>query len=317
MIIGFKNLSYSSESKIITRNLGSLGWHGIADRIRRFGKRFHTHSAIHEGLYKAAKSLSLDVDWIDGIPADFIFKPNDIIITEPRFLNNTIFNVPKSVNVLIHGESTYFRDLKFFPENFWFFENFSTTKNYIEFTKISEFFYVNESKKIISMSWATDDFIKNPFIPSKIFKKKSETYYIGNFSEDALMIAKSISKKLSHRGIKMLRVSGVNSDSAKHYSVISRLSFDIRCLDHIDKGFIPCRVFKNISYGRGIITNSKEISNAFNGMIPCFHDIEDFDSMIDLYSGGKFDEAFKELMFKIQNNHTYINRLNDILKVVI
>lgn len=316
IIFGFNNLNYSKESKIITKNLGSLGRHGILDRVVRLGKKFHTHSAIHEGLFNAAIQIGFESVWVDYLPPDFIFKPDDIIITEARFIDQ-ILKVPRFVRVMIHGDpDSLIGDISI-RENFWFFENFLASNLYEDYYQVSDLFYAHRKKQIISMAWATDDFSKNSFVSSRTFKPATDTYYIGNFSEDALHYAKNLSKQLRGKGIKLWRVSGVNSSSAKFYSIISRLSFDIRCSAHVDKGFIPCRVFKNISYGRGIITNSMKISDAFNGLIPYFNCPDDFMNVIENYNDGKFDDNFELLMHKVQNDHTYVNRLKDIIRVIL
>lgn len=82
----------------------------------------------------------------------------------------------------------------------------------------------------------------------------------------------------------------------------------------IDNHYIPCRIFKNISYGKMGITNSETVYKLFNKKIIYSKNIEElveksleFNKREDKYS------IIKELMIEVRNNHTYINRINFIL----
>ena len=40
-------------------------------------------------------------------------------------------------------------------------------------------------------------------------------------------------------------------------------------------------------------------------------------NVIENYNDGKFDDNFELLMHKVQNDHTYVNRLKDIIRVIL
>ena len=81
-----------------------------------------------------------------------------------------------------------------------------------------------------------------------------------------------------------------------------------------EKGYIPCRIFKNISYGAMGITNSYHVYKLFNENI-----VYDDNSRV-LFN--KANEALKSytledqfaLMDFVRDNHTYVNRINTILE---
>ena len=79
-------------------------------------------------------------------------------------------------------------------------------------------------------------------------------------------------------------------------------------------GYIPCRIFKNISYGCLGITNSKYVYELLDKLV-----IYDDDESKLLYLGLK-ERVNKELILKqmdlVKEKHTYINRANDIINIV-
>lgn len=81
----------------------------------------------------------------------------------------------------------------------------------------------------------------------------------------------------------------------------------------IENGYIPCRIFKNISYGAWGITNSKIVWELFDKKIT-YND----NSYLLFYDAQKKiqtlqkDELF-ELMDFVKEKHTYLNRINHLL----
>jgi hypothetical protein len=82
-----------------------------------------------------------------------------------------------------------------------------------------------------------------------------------------------------------------------------------------DNDYIPCRIFKNISYGKMGVTNSHFIYELFDKKI-----IYDSNKTIMMEKALQFeklpiDEKNKqiiELMRYVRDNHTYLNRIDDI-----
>lgn len=82
----------------------------------------------------------------------------------------------------------------------------------------------------------------------------------------------------------------------------------------VNAGYIPCRIFKNISYGKMGITNSKTVFDLFNQKIIYSNNIEEL-----VYNGVMFEKRtdkisiMSNLMTEVRDNHTYINRINYML----
>ena len=119
----------------------------------------------------------------------------------------------------------------------------------------------------------------------------------------------------------------LDSNAAKHYVQKSLIAPDIRgsanrrvVNEKVDTGsnhkligYIPCRIFKNISYGQLGITNSKAVRDLFDGNV-IYSDNEE--ELLELSLPHiKNINLIKNQMDYVKENHTYINRVNSILKV--
>lgn len=85
---------------------------------------------------------------------------------------------------------------------------------------------------------------------------------------------------------------------------------------HAQVGYIPCRVYKNISYGRMPIINNKYAQEAFKGRLihnddtyKLFYDAKEQLPKIDI-------SVLHDLMDEVAVNHTYVSKLDGILKAV-
>lgn len=81
----------------------------------------------------------------------------------------------------------------------------------------------------------------------------------------------------------------------------------------LEKGYIPCRIFKNISYGALGITNSKTVYDLFEHKIVYNPDTYQlFYNARERLEAFTFEELY-ELMDFVKNKHTYINRIELLL----
>ena len=69
--------------------------------------------------------------------------------------------------------------------------------------------------------------------------------------------------------------------------------------------YIPCRIFKNISYGKMGLTNNEFVYELFNKKIIYDSDIRElFKKGIEFEMRGDKSDIIKELMIYVKNNHT-------------
>lgn len=84
----------------------------------------------------------------------------------------------------------------------------------------------------------------------------------------------------------------------------------------VAKGYVPCRVFKNISYGRMTPTNSPQVYALFGTKLPFG------ETTAEMYQNGVAWETnpdpktLREVMQQVKEHHTFVNRIENMLKVL-
>ena len=107
----------------------------------------------------------------------------------------------------------------------------------------------------------------------------------------------------------------VPEEQAKKVLLASHTAPAIQGKWQVEKGYIPCRVFKNISYGRLPTTNSFAVRNFFEEMLPCA-------SPLEMSEFGRTEEdqmtqkTSDRLVGFVREHHTYINRIERLLEVL-
>lgn len=84
----------------------------------------------------------------------------------------------------------------------------------------------------------------------------------------------------------------------------------------VTKGYIPCRVFKNISYGRMTGTNSSTVMNLMNNKLIYSDSVEQLVNKSIEWEKNPNKEVLREIIENVKSNHTFVNRINNILKVL-
>lgn len=282
----------------------------------------HTHSYIHSSYYKAAKFLGFESYWLDGSENlnNFNFD-NSIFFTEDQVQHNIPLN--KSSKYILHH--TNLEKYKNHDLNYINLANYLKPcdelisayhpENIVE--KINDFCYWDEKTKTIYQPWATD------LLPNQIDINNATKYnpnnnvinYIGTVHENSPQIHQFLNICNKH-GIKF-NVTRTNTDE-KNKNLIenSYLSLDLRGHGHIEVGYLPCRVFKNLSYGRITGTNSENVKTKLGDNVVFDSDIEIlFERLIDSEKTKSINDIQKTMTY-IKDEHTFVNRINNLLKFI-
>jgi hypothetical protein len=94
----------------------------------------------------------------------------------------------------------------------------------------------------------------------------------------------------------------------------SLLGFDLRCKAHVDWGHIPCRIYKNISYGHLGMTNSQEVFKELDGN--CVFNPNVSELFYDCMSKKDDYKFIKNSLLYVKENHTYVNRVQSMLRIL-
>jgi hypothetical protein len=299
-------------------------------------KNGHSHSYIHSSYFISFKKMGYDSYWFDNEEdvSGFDFD-NCIFLTEGQVESRIPIN--KSSKYVLHHA---FEKVNKYEENGLDFINLG---NYLKWCddgispyckneigvypkdenglespveKIDVCTFWDSRNKTLYQPWGTN-LSPDEIDPSNaILKREGEPniYYIGSKHDNHYEIDQfyNISSAKGKRFI--LR----NTDDSEAYRLIreSNISVDLRSKWHIECGYIPCRIFKNISYGRITGTNSEHVAKIFGDFV--IYD-SDLNSLYDKlqYAESNFDIGLlRESMHYIKENHTYFNRINNILKFI-
>ena len=270
-----------------------------------------THSHIHNAFFRAFKYLKYDTYWINkkneykGEIKDALILYSGLCDEEPPIKDSCFY--------LLHNVT-----LK--TKNFTVFQVYTT--DCIGRDKETELKYHYYNNDIIYFYWGTN------LLPNEIENNIKNIYLINNDNN----------KNCHHVGT-------LSGDWKKPYDIFSnhlksKYNIDFKSRENIkdtemikfiqdahivpalqfkwqvDKEYIPCRIFKNISYGKMGITNNSAVNNIFDNKLIYDKDLEKLaDKCMVFYNKPKKlqIERIVELMKIVKKNHTYISKINLIL----
>jgi len=277
----------------------------------------HTHSYIHGGFYKAFKHLGYNVYWIDETDKLDIDFSNCLFITEGQVeknipINNTSYYVLHNCSGKLSSMIKRNKKLNL--------QTYTKDAHKYKAKKIPDdvCYYLEDC---IMMPWATD------LLPDEIDKNINNLDNISNkniVNFVGMLIEPWIEFKniCIENNICFYSYGGFTdkTKSFKENEELIKQSIIAPSLQNswqVDKHYIPCRIFKNISYGKMGITNSLAVNNFFDNKLIYSDNIKKlFEKSLDFEKKIDKNDYIKELMIIVRDNHTYINRIKSIFWLI-
>ena len=297
----------------------------------------HTHSYIHWGFYRAFKHLRYETYWFDNNDnvQDFDFS-NSLFLTEWQvdqkmpirsdcfyILHNNWFPLhsEKYAEVYETGHCVILKMYKHFCRT----QEQKQIDDYIfydtkELEEIDPLILIDTPNKTMYGIWATDllpheiDEIKKN-VPN--IKKQNKIYFIGSrqgwgrFGNENQL--DQFQRACQANNIQFTTTMGISMEDNIRLIQSSYMAPALQGPYQCENGYIPCRIFKNISYGQFGITNSETVYKLFEEKIVYNSDPYQlfFDAKKRL-ENLNLNEQY-ELMDFVKNKHTYINRIEQLL----
>ena len=278
----------------------------------------HTHSYIHAAFYKAFKHLNYQTYWINDI-SEYKGKINNslIIYSGPLADNKMLPPIISTCFYLLHNTTLN-------TENKLTFQVYTTDCINRDTPSSLKYHYYNKKLNCIYFPWATN------ILPHEIDKNIEKIREINNNSDNACYHIGTISGDWAKPWIEFANALKKYKIQFRHYPPCSltdeenihliqksllapAIQFDWQ----VNKEYIPCRIFKNISYGKMGITNNKAVNDLFDNKLLYDNNINGLvDKCINFYhqSYDFKNNKILELMYIVRDNHTYVSRINYILK---
>jgi hypothetical protein len=289
----------------------------------------HTHSYIHNAFYNSFKKLNYDTYWFDDNDdvSNFDFS-NSFFITEHQvnkkipcrtdclYLSHYIdegdyIGVPKENIIMLKISKRDFFECDI-HHNYQYKE--------LNYGEKWEYYSNIDGYNCLYMYWATDIFpeqINENIKKLGTLTRTNKINFIGTFGTIWRKFYELCNK---YNLIFQQYGATFNINSNQNMSILQnqeliQTSFTAPALqdDHqIKCKYIPCRIFKNISYGKMGITNNPTVNELFDNRLIYDNDLNALFQKIIQFELTPDYEKMKELMEYVRDHHTYLNRINTI-----
>lgn len=285
-----------------------------------------THSYIHYAYHKAALSLGWDCEWVtDTVENSQKYKDCDdyLFLT----LGGSEKYIPinnKAFYVLHNCEENNYKDIPL--KNKLILQVFTTDVYERKVIKLSGklFEFWQPDINCLYMPWATDllpeeiDKNMNNLSSRKISDSKYALFlgsigggYFSNINELGLF-----EQGLKNKNISMRYSTHTNTSQEESINAIKNSDIAPSIVGHWqkEKGYIPCRIFKTISYGKLGVTNSKYAHEVINNLTLYNSDEKELGILAaDALENNNYDKMLLDSMKFVRDNHTYLNRIETLL----
>ncbi len=290
--------------------------------------KYHTHRHIHKAFYENAQKLGFNVVWVEDEKVNSqVIEAGDLIISAevvgkmvPEKFKLEEYNLPVRDDIFycLHNFKTIFKD-KLKPENYI---NLAVYYNMVlEIKNIEKWgsaTYFDTKTRTLYQPWGTDllpEEFKQP-----VFNKNSLVFWIGSIWNNALnqgnmMEIEELKKVLKENKLKFFNLRFIPDWLNIFLVRTSRLAPAIAGKYQVDVNYLPCRMFKNISYGQLGITNVQKFKDILGDS---FVEGDSIKELIKNALSLSKEEYLNKVRAqqKIIKNYTYKNSLENIIKTL-
>lgn len=277
----------------------------------------HTHSYIHWSFFKTFKHLGYETYWVNSLN-----ELSDIDLSQALFITEgqADSQIPKRVDcyyILHNCNHDDYQEL-FSQNRCILLQVYTHDCLQYNFEKIDDYIYCDIQQKLIFMPWATDLLPEEiEYIKKNITSSRSNIiYWIGTIGKGKFGNNNEIEnfqKACIESAIEFKHVTNADMKTGMELIQSSCIAPTIQGPYQCEKGYIPCRIFKNISYGQWGITNNETVYNLFKKKIIYNQDTYQLFYDAQKYMNNACINELYELMDFVKNNHTYINRIETLL----
>jgi len=286
-----------------------------------------TNSFIYYAYLRAFESLGWESYWVDNEDAHNFDFSNSLIFTFGGYEQK--LPIRRDCKYILHNcDINKYHDVL---DNSLILQAFTTDVYGRDVEKIDDSIYYQKNGNVLYQPWAAD------LLPHEIMEKTNLNftndkivYWVGSIwntnGEGNTVLIEELTKVLSKKDIKFeqkkINLYNNSSDVITNFDKIkgimnsSYISPSLQGNWQCDKGYIACRIFKNISYGEFGITNSKYVNDLFQDMIVYDSDINLMvEKALQKRNTITLQEINQQIRF-VKEKHTYINRINNILSIL-
>jgi hypothetical protein len=303
----------------------------IENKIKRIviwglRKKYHTHRHIHKAFYENTKKLGYETLWLeDERKNQKYIKTNDLIITAepvgkmvPEKFKLEDYNLPIRDDIFycLHNFKDIFKN-KLNPKNYI---NLAVYHNIIlnikNIEKWGPVTYFDTTTRTLYQPWGTDLLPEEFRTP--VFNKNSLAFWIGSvwnntLNQGNLNEISELKTALEQNKLKFLKLRFIPDWLNIFLVRISRIAPAMAGRYQVEIDYLPCRMFKNISYGQLGITNVKKFKDILGDSFIEGNSIKEIIENALLLSKEEYIAKVK-VQQEIIKNYTYKNSIENIIK---
>lgn len=277
----------------------------------------HTHSYVHNAFFRAFEYLGYDAHWFDDADdvGNFDFS-NSIFITEGQVCKN--MPLIKGSKYVLHNcyDESMWEKIKNEDIKYLKIQTYTDDVLAYNIEKIEEGIYFGGD--MLYMMWATD------LLPDEIVFQETErtniSWWVGTMGEGKFGNMNELNgfkRACRENGIEFRHANNLSIEENRSKIRESYMAPAIVGTWQKEKGYVPCRIFKNMSYGQIGLTNSLSTKKVLGDHVAYADDeYELFRLGQEAIMSENYKTRLVDGMNFVRENHTYINRINTILKFI-
>lgn len=295
-------------------------------RVVIWGHPLHTNtfSYVYEGFARAFRRLGWDVWWLPDQP---MYPPVDLegalVITEGQ-VDRYLPRVRSATYVLHNCDWSTYADVRRRCLALQVHTDAQMAGWGGRATEIAPFTHhepASDALGTLYQPWATDLLPEEINLDDTATPRERRSWWVGTIGEGQfgnVWQIEGFRRACAERGVEFVHQSaGIDREAARVLIRRSHLAPAIVGAWQLEVGYVPCRIFKNISYGQLGVTNSPAVQRLFGGAL-----VQEVDTHAlflkaeEVVLSPSGIERTRALMAEVRDRHTYINRISRILDVV-
>lgn len=298
------------------------------NRIVIWGLRYkyHTQRHIHQAFYENAKKMGYETVWLEDTPQNSKkIKAGDLIISTqaigkmvPEKFKIEDYNIPirEDIFYCLHNFKSIFTD-KLNPNNLIKLQVYNTIDGAEQSDqKWGPVTFFNSKTRTLYQPWGTN--LSPEEFKKPTFSKFPFVFWVGNVWNDSgnrgnLNEIAELKTALKENELKFIKIKVVPDFLHTFLIRHSRIAPAIGGGLQVKIDYLPCRIFKNISYGQLGITNIKKFKDILGENYIEGDTIKDIVKNALCLSKKEYLEKIKKQQ-EIIKNYTYITAIKNIIK---
>lgn len=294
---------------------------------KRFGRvviwglrsQWHSHRFIHQGFYDTLSRLRVPVVWTNyGAKAEAI-QDKDLVITSNMYgrltSKNTLAPFCKGAYYCFHG----FQGMPYQVDRGRYLRLEVFTKAALRADQQwDETTYFDSSSRTLYQAWGTNLFEEDfgdPTVSSGPLVFWVGAIWNNELDQGNVREIEELRRVLKERSLRFVHLKYVPNSVNFRAVRLSRLAPAIAGRWQVENDYLPCRMFKNISYGQLGISNVKWFRKLYRNCSVPGDSIEALvDNALEMSQTDMLE--LTTLQQSITKSHTYVQKLTNIFKAL-